>query len=147
MRGLRAAEQRLGMEARAVGEVREEIGLERREMIGGHRHVGLAPPDRVRGLGILDDELVLRAAPRVPAGRDDERAVLGEPAFIVAHRILDQGRRALVFGRSEEHTSELQSLMRISYAVFCLKKKTKTKTTTYDRASLTVHHIRKNTLT
>src|SRR3546814_11811987 len=31
-----------------------------------------------------------------------------------------QGRRA---GRSEEHTSELQSLMRISYAVFCLKKK------------------------
>src|SRR3546814_7184664 len=30
--------------------------------------------------------------------------------------------------RSEEHTSELQSLMRISYAVFCLKKKTKTTT-------------------
>src|SRR3546814_9152961 len=30
--------------------------------------------------------------------------------------------------RSEEHTSELQSLMRTSYAVFCLKKKTKTKT-------------------
>src|SRR3546814_6506794 len=28
------------------------------------------------------------------------------------------------YGRSEEHTSELQSLMRISYAVFCLKKKT-----------------------
>src|SRR3546814_3035429 len=33
-----------------------------------------------------------------------------------------------VSGRSEEHTSELQSLMRISYAVFCLKKK---KNTTY----------------
>src|SRR3546814_1954811 len=32
--------------------------------------------------------------------------------------------------RSEEHTSELQSLMRISYAVFCLKKKTTTTTTT-----------------
>src|SRR3546814_9168077 len=31
-------------------------------------------------------------------------------------------------GRSEEHTSELQSLMRISYAVFCLKKKTHAKT-------------------
>src|SRR3546814_9717061 len=30
--------------------------------------------------------------------------------------------------RSEEHTSELQSLMRISYAVFCLKKKTKSRT-------------------
>src|SRR3546814_1493000 len=31
--------------------------------------------------------------------------------------------------RSEEHTSELQSLMRISYAVFCLKKKTSHRTT------------------
>src|SRR3546814_3320977 len=35
-----------------------------------------------------------------------------------------------VVDRSEEHTSELQSLMRISYAVFCLKKKTKKKTKT-----------------
>src|SRR3546814_20164828 len=34
--------------------------------------------------------------------------------------------------RSEEHTSELQSLMRISYAVFCLKKKTTQHKTTYD---------------
>src|SRR3546814_2952517 len=33
--------------------------------------------------------------------------------------------------RSEEHTSELQSLMRISYAVFCLKKKNKQNTNTY----------------
>src|SRR3546814_4600761 len=32
-------------------------------------------------------------------------------------------RATLAVGRSEEHTSELQSLMRISYAVFCLKKK------------------------
>src|SRR3546814_7809768 len=32
---------------------------------------------------------------------------------------------SLPFGRSEEHTSELQSLMRISYAVFCLKKNKK----------------------
>src|SRR3546814_9821854 len=32
-------------------------------------------------------------------------------------------------GRSEEHTSELQSLMRISYAVFCLKKKTQNRYT------------------
>src|SRR3546814_2967867 len=37
--------------------------------------------------------------------------------------------RALYEGRSEEHTSELQSLMRISYAVFCLKKKTAVKHT------------------
>src|SRR3546814_10761376 len=34
--------------------------------------------------------------------------------------------RSIIATRSEEHTSELQSLMRISYAVFCLKKKTNT---------------------
>src|SRR3546814_1002418 len=34
-----------------------------------------------------------------------------------------------VYERSEEHTSELQSLMRISYAVFCLKNKTKSRVT------------------
>src|SRR3546814_2449135 len=42
-----------------------------------------------------------------------------------------------IFGRSEEHTSELQSLMRTSYAVFCLKKKN---TTPY----IHVHHRFKN---
>src|SRR3546814_1191275 len=40
------------------------------------------------------------------------------------------GEQRLVIGRSEEHTSELQSLMRISYAVFCLKKKPNKYTTT-----------------
>src|SRR3546814_6776758 len=39
------------------------------------------------------------------------------------------------FHRSEEHTSELQSLMRISYAVFCLKKKKK-----YNNTHKTIHH-------
>src|SRR3546814_8834809 len=39
-------------------------------------------------------------------------------------------------GRSEEHTSELQSLMRISYAVFCLKKKKKNHTTTLNKKNL-----------
>src|SRR3546814_3881684 len=41
---------------------------------------------------------------------------------------------AVEYGRSEEHTSELKSLMHISYAVFCLKKKTLTimKTYTYE---------------
>src|SRR3546814_6224975 len=45
------------------------------------------------------------------------------------HRIHDPTLLDQLPGRSEEHTSELQSLMRISYAVFCLKKK-KNKTTT-----------------
>src|SRR3546814_2851442 len=39
----------------------------------------------------------------------------------------DRLESARDYRRSEEHTSELQSLMRISYAVFCLKKKTLTK--------------------
>src|SRR3546814_1785534 len=41
------------------------------------------------------------------------------------HRLRDRTacQKERLFGRSEEHTSELQSLMRISYAVFCLKKK------------------------
>src|SRR3546814_3569758 len=37
------------------------------------------------------------------------------------------------WGRSEEHTSELQSLMRISYAVFCLKKKTNKQKLTHNK--------------
>src|SRR3546814_3943737 len=44
--------------------------------------------------------------------------------------------------RSEEHTSELQSLMRISYAVFCLKKKNKQNTIRnqiYDHPHTTIH--------
>src|SRR3546814_6750508 len=44
--------------------------------------------------------------------------------------------------RSEEHTSELQSLMRISYAVFCLKKK---QTHTTDLPSHTINDIDNNT--
>src|SRR3546814_3718740 len=49
---------------------------------------------------------------------------------------LDEGAqlidRARTLVRSEEHTSELQSLMRISYAVFCLKKKNKYQTRIYN---------------
>src|SRR3546814_1379576 len=44
---------------------------------------------------------------------------------------LDQSRTRII--RSEEHTSELQSVMRISYAVFCLKKKKYIKVTSYCR--------------
>src|SRR3546814_6788613 len=46
----------------------------------------------------------------------------GPQGVRVAGRLVPTDQR----GRSEEHTSELQSLMRISYAVFCLKKKKKT---------------------
>src|SRR3546814_5501759 len=55
----------------------------------------------------------------------------GEAGFVDA--VVDAPVDRLVDGaRSEEHTSELQSLMRISYAVFCLKKKIKKKIRNYD---------------
>src|SRR3546814_3853703 len=54
----------------------------------------------------------------------------------------DDGKKAVQAKRSEEHTSELQSLMRISYAVFCLKKKNKTKKTT--QTNTETSHIRTN---
>src|SRR3546814_17336767 len=57
-----------------------------------------------------------------PAGERLSVAVSGGPDSL-ALLLLAQAARP---GRSEEHTSELQSLMRISYAVFCLKKKNKT---------------------
>src|SRR3546814_3426617 len=47
--------------------------------------------------------------------------------------------------RSEEHTSELQSLMRISYAVFCLKKKKKTQLITINKITQ-IHYNHKITL-
>src|SRR3546814_6663988 len=47
--------------------------------------------------------------------------------------------------RSEEHTSELQSLMRISYAVFCLKKKKHTEQTTQSRDDTNNKHNYKHT--
>src|SRR3546814_10862487 len=47
-------------------------------------------------------------------------------ASIVRRLNISIGCRLLARQRSEEHTSELQSLMRISYAVFCLKKKKQT---------------------
>src|SRR3546814_2503851 len=65
--------------------------------------------------GRLRGRPVLPAVPS-PAWADDRRRL--PPDHERQH---DLGGH----GRSEEHTSELQSLMRISYAVFCLKKKNK----------------------
>src|SRR3546814_3449368 len=61
---------------------------------------------------------------------DTEISLLQGAAFAIIYVFagLPLGRLA-DRGRSEEHTSELQSLMRISYAVFCLKKKNNKQTT------------------
>src|SRR3546814_7564324 len=57
-------------------------------------------------------------SPLIPPARR-----LGRPRRTALRAVVDAIFYVLTTGRSEEHTSELQSLMRISYAVFCLKKK------------------------
>src|SRR3546814_10423681 len=65
-------------------------------------------------------ETDLAVAPGLP-GRPFDALV---EVLRLPHRmVIDDAGRAPRPARSEEHTSELQSLMRISYAVFCLKKK------------------------
>src|SRR3546814_9891925 len=74
---------------------------------------------------------------------DPEGLHPGVPTAVPAGHADDDGAAATRrqhWMRSEEHTSELQSLMRISYAVFCLKKK-KTKHT----ANIRIEHNRHNT--
>src|SRR3546814_3906365 len=103
----------------------------------------------VRGITVLL-AIVVRIVGFEPAARRSvevlampraQRAVAMQEQRRHAHELLDLGERLLVLlvavvlrrgggepgDRSEEHTSELQSLMRISYAVFCLKKKKKQK--------------------
>src|SRR3546814_1608339 len=93
-----------------------------------------------------DHDIVAPAAARavdqqVPGNAPDERRRIGETRCLRAagrpheHFLYQIGRgimsrTASQIARSEEHTSELQSLMRISYAVFCLKKKKKIRSTT-----------------
>src|SRR3546814_3537578 len=77
-------------------------------------HIQLAPR-------FLKDFAHLRHALFGFLGRDEARAVLILQLRELAHFLADLHRTEF---RSEEHTSELQSLMRISYDVFCLKTKT-----------------------
>src|SRR3546814_4356892 len=82
-----------------------------------------AAADPVELVQMLYDELEIAVGVLIAMARQGQRVSATEPA----HRA-----RAILIGldggldrdaRSEEHTSELQSLMRHSYAVFCLKKK------------------------
>src|SRR3546814_3938004 len=72
--------------------------------------------DRLLTQLIRDERALLAQRNRIAAG---DRASLNQAILLFS--LL--GAAAAVIARSEEHTSELQSLMRISYAVFCLKKK------------------------
>src|SRR3546814_5942583 len=76
---------------------------------------------RARGIGFGEQALALRAARKRLIKRAGRIGVRDR-------RVIDRDGARIEAGiaRSEEHTSELQSLMRISYAVFCLKKKNHT---------------------
>src|SRR3546814_6270319 len=75
---------------------------------------------RFRSIGTGDVTAQLVAADEIA----DATVISREAAVICGRPWVDEVFRTL--DRSEEHTSELQSLMRISYAVFCLTKKTQT---------------------
>src|SRR3546814_2938003 len=108
----------------AIGEAGVDRALDRRAVrdAAARRHV-----DRqLRPVGGVDpqpadDQIALRHRINLSVGaikrRKDERAAAQ------ALRLADRRDGDVEALRSEEHTSELQSLMRISYAVFCLKKK------------------------
>src|SRR3546814_6353401 len=88
-------------------------------------------PFTVPGLGVVVAAVVLTLIGALTAGllgrwmvRVSDRIMQRMPVVRNIHSALKQIlETVLAQQRSEEHTSELQSLMRISYAVFCLKKK------------------------
>src|SRR3546814_3215477 len=86
------------------------------------------PPRSTRTDTLFPYPTLFRSPPAQPQCRDPCVAVLDHPdrALMAAAPARSPTRPPIGY-RSEEHTSELQSLMRISYAVFCLKKKNKTK--------------------
>src|SRR3546814_1795499 len=81
------------------------------------RSLGVHLDPHEPGSGRARDQLALRRMVRSATWR----------AVVMARSMIATGTPRMTFhggwSRSEEHTSELQSLMRISYAVFCLKKK------------------------
>src|SRR3546814_5356824 len=88
--------------------------LFRSNCLGGYRHA--VASGRTHVIGVVVDGRLSSAVELTRAG--------------VVRQFEEAGNR-----RSEEHTSELQSLMRISYAVFCLKKKKKNRQQYHDTTS------------
>src|SRR3546814_7931425 len=94
------------------------------QQIGGAGHVDVEEGAPHQEVGRFRRDILRQLCK--PLGGDHAcKPALSAPAHQVCHRA-ERGLARLVrylARRSEEHTSELQSLMRISYAVFCLKKK------------------------
>src|SRR3546814_3994288 len=105
-------------------------------------HAGVRTPEVMLTVGV-DDGLAEGFVSRFVEGETLGKRIVGDARYASARRVLPQqcaealaaihaldadALHFLPLQRSEEHTSELQSLMRISYAVCCLKKKNKNKT-------------------
>src|SRR3546814_2671527 len=113
---------------------------------GGRR---LIEGDRLVQLALKVLEAAAKRAPRHAilkslsdaVGETCNLGVLAGHEMVYLDRVEAQWPLGLRFepGRSEEHTSELQSLMRISYAVFCLKTKTKKPTRNAENLQHNIH--------
>src|SRR3546814_6855153 len=89
--------------------------------LDGRRETIVKVPEQPSGLGWLPDGRLLVVSMK------DRKVMRLDPDGLKVHADLWDlaafNCNDMIVDRSEEHTSELQSLMRISYAVFCLKKK------------------------
>src|SRR3546814_10544973 len=85
-----------------------------------------ARPARSNGMTVRFGPALLRRLTTEVVGRRRELEVIVAALAAGRHLLLEgppgTGKSTVLRSRSEEHTSELKSLMRISYAVFCLKK-------------------------
>src|SRR3546814_7608325 len=103
--------------------LRERVVAETLDGHGNHHEFVVAHSGCGHDVG--DARPALRERPGLVEGKRGQRAEIFEwPAALDEDAAARGARNPRKNGaRSEEHTSELQSLMRISYAVFCLKKK------------------------
>src|SRR3546814_2644163 len=96
------------------------------DLIGNLRHTGAQIVERRQGVALVIADKRVEIRSDFVVRVNVERAA--RAAVVHRSRARQEDRNVVVVKRerrSEEHTSELQSLMRISYAVFCLKKKKK----------------------
>src|SRR3546814_10527694 len=96
-----------------------EFPLENIRLLGENGLMGIEVPAEYGGAG-MDPVAYVLAMVEIAAADAAHSTIMSVNNSLFCNGILTH--------RSEEHTSELQSLMRISYAVFCLKKKTKHQT-------------------
>src|SRR3546814_7126529 len=90
--------------------------------IGNERKYDLYDLNIERAPPLVERRMRGEISARTDATGQELTSVNADQVRTVVGRLVQEGAKSIAV-RSEEHTSELQSLMRISYAVFCLKKK------------------------